>query len=425
SNSFDNNATDNPLPVYHYNRFGGSVGGPVISKKTLGGSTFLFANYEGFRWGNKVTVTRAVPSAGMKLGLLQFGGKVYNLNPGPETYPSNAPATRVLVPAPTYPGRGTTLDPRGLGISPTVQTMWQKYMPGANISSCGGLSRCDLNVLAFRGNVTLPWSDNFGVVRLDHDLGSKWHFFSTYRYYRMSRATGNQVDIGGFFPGDTLGVPANTSHRPQVPWYLTANLTTNISSTLTNNFYYSYLRNYWSRESKAQPPQVEGLGGALEPFGESSTNVLSPFNLDTQSVRTRFWNGQDHMIRDDVSWLKGSHFLQFGSTYQHNFNWHQRTDNGGGINYQPVYWLGASVGSTNGMNMTGFVPVGLGSSWSRDYAIVLGVPGVSQIAYTRTGNNLTINPPNTPAFDQATIPFYNLYFNDSWRIKRSFTLNYA
>jgi hypothetical protein len=47
ANSFDNNTTASPLPVYHYNRFGGSVGGPVIPKKTLGGSTFLFANYEG------------------------------------------------------------------------------------------------------------------------------------------------------------------------------------------------------------------------------------------------------------------------------------------------------------------------------------------------------------------------------------------
>ncbi len=35
--------------------------------------------------------------------------------------------------------------------------------------------------------------------------------------------------------------------------------------------------------------------------------------------------------------LKGNHLFQFGGTYQHNFNWHQRTDNGGGINYQPVY----------------------------------------------------------------------------------------
>jgi hypothetical protein len=88
-----------------------------------------------------------------------------------------------------------------------------------------------------------PWNDNFGVARLDHDFGPKWHFYSTYRYYKMERATGNQIDIGGFFPGDKLGVPASISNRPQVPWYLTAGVTTNITNALTNDFHYSYLRN--------------------------------------------------------------------------------------------------------------------------------------------------------------------------------------
>jgi hypothetical protein len=425
ANSFDNNATGTPRPSYHYNRFGAAAGGPVIPKELLGGKWYFFANYEGFRWPASTTVQRAVPSAGMELGLLQFGGTVYNLNPGPVTYPSNAPAIGALVPGTTYAGSGTTLDPLGLGISPTVQTMWQKYMPASNVSKCT-LSRCDgLNVLGFKANATEPWDDNFGVARLDHDFGPKWHFYSTYRYYHMQRATGNQIDIGGFFPGDKLGVPTVLSARPQVPWYLTAGLSTNITNNVTNDFHYSYLRNYWARSSNAQPPQLPGLAGALEPFGESSTNVLAPYNLDTQNVRTRFWDGQDHMIRDDVSWVKGVHFLQFGGTYQRNWDYHQRTDNGGGINYNTVYWLGASVGSTNGMDMTGFVPAGLGSSWSRDYAIVLGIPGVTQIAYTRTGSNLTLNPPNTPAFDKSTIPFYNLYFSDSWKMKPSFTLNYG
>ena len=308
--------------------------------------------------------------------------------------------------------------------------MWQ-YMPASNISSCGGLSRCDkLNVLAFRANLSLPWDDNFGVARLDHDFGSKWHFYSTYRYYHQQRATTNQVDIGGFFPGDKLGVPASLASRPSVPWYLTAGLTTNITANLTNDFHYSYLRNYWARASNAQPPQVAGLAGALEPNGESATNVLAPFNIDTQDVRTRFWDGQDNMIRDDLSWSKGTHFFQFGGIYQHNWDYHQRTDNGGGINYQTVYWLGASVGSTNGMDMSGFVPAAvtaakLTSTWARDYAIALGVPGVTQIAYTRTGQQLNLNPPNTPAFDQSTIPFYNLYFSDSWRMKPTFTLSYG
>jgi Carboxypeptidase regulatory-like domain len=438
ANSFDNNANGVSRPSYHYSHFGAAGGGPLIPKNILGGKTYIFANYEGFRFPNSVTVSKATPSDGLRLGLLQFGGTVYNLNPGPVTYPSSSPAIGALVPGATYAGSGTTLDPRGLGISPTVQALW-KFMPESNTASCSGVSRCDkLNVLKFTANMPLVWNDNFGVVRLDHDFGPKWHFNSTYRYYKMQRATTNQVDIGGFFAGDTLGAPATTASRPQVPWYLTAAVTTNITANLTNDFHYSFLRNYWARASNAQPPQVTGLGGALEPFGESSTNVLAPFNLDTQDVRTRFWDGKDHMFRDDLSLIKGTHFFQFGGTYQHNWNYHQRTDNGGGINYQTVYWLGSSVGSSNGMDMStgcgagtssctpaAITAAGLDSAWARLYGIALGVPGVTQIAYTRTGQNLTINPPNTPAFDKSTIPFYNVYFSDSWRLKPTFTFNYG
>jgi hypothetical protein len=435
ANSWTNNASGTPKPDYHYNRFGGAAGGPIISKDVLGGKWYFFANYEGFRWPNSTTITRGVPSPAMEQGILQFGGVAYNLNPTPVTY--TGPATAVLTPGQTIQPAvcpAGPCNPAAVGISPTVQEIWTKYMPAANISGCSSLgSRCDkVNVQAFQANMLEPWNDNFGVARLDHDFGAKWHFNTTYRYYKMERATGNQIDIGGFFPGDTLGVPSAISSRPQNPWYLSAGLSTNITPTVTNDFHYSYLRNYWARSSNAQPPQLPGLGGAIEPFGEVATQVLSPYNLDTQDVRTRFWDGQDHMFRDDVSWAKGTHFIQFGGLVQRNWNYHQRTDNGGGINYNTVYWTGAGVGNTNGVNMTGYVPdaiSALGSTpltnWKRYYGMVLGIAGVSQIAYTRTGPDLTLNPPNTPAFDQSTIPFYNLYINDTWKIKPTFTLSYG
>src|SRR6266851_5215874 len=375
ANTFDNNASGTPKPSYHYNRFGASGGGPLVSKNVLGGKWWIFANYEGFRWPQSTTITRAVPSAALEQGILQFGTAAYNLNPTAVTY--NGPATAALTPgqvvAPAVCPAGPC-DPRGLGISPTVQSMWTQFMPASNTSTCSGLSRCDhLNVQAFRGNMLIPWNDNVGVVRLDHDFGAKWHFYSSYRFYKMQRATGNQIDIGGFYSGDKLGKPSSVSSRPQVPWYLTAGITTNITNALTNDFHYSFLRNFWARGSNGQTPQIAGLAGALEPFGESAKNVLAPVNLDTQDVRTRFWDGDDHMIRDDVSWAKGKHFFQFGGTYQHNWNYHQRTDNGGGINYQTVYWLGSSVGSTNGMDMTGFTPAAITASqsanWKRDYGV--------------------------------------------------------
>src|SRR3984957_5574774 len=124
ANTFNNNASDSPKPSYHYNRFGGSAGGPIISKNVLGGKWFFFANYEGFRWPSSTTVTRIVPSAAMDQGILQFAGAAYNLNPTPVTY--NGPNTSVLtqgqVIAPAVCPAGPC-DRQSLAIIPPVLNM--------------------------------------------------------------------------------------------------------------------------------------------------------------------------------------------------------------------------------------------------------------------------------------------------------------
>jgi hypothetical protein len=398
ANTWQNNNTGTKLPDYHYNRFGAAAGGPILPWNFLGGKTYLFGNYQGFRWPNSATYETLVPSAAMRQGLLTFGGVQYNV---------------------------ATYDPRGIGMNSLVQQMWTKYEPLPNDLNCTFSSRCDkVNIQGFKGNVALPQTDNFWVFRLDHDFGPKWRFMSSYRYYKLLRASTSQVDIGGFFAGDKLGVPAAVSSRPQQPWYYVAALTTNITSNVTNDFHYSYLRNYWSWNDKEDTPQFSQLGGALEPFGETAS-ALTPYNLNTQSVRTRFWNGHDNMFRDDLTWLKGSHLLQFGGTYQRNYDVHQRSDNGGGINYQPVYQLG----TTGGSGISGVpLPVGFSgssTSWGRDYASILGIVSIAQTAFTRSGPTLTLNPPNTHAFDQSTINFFNVYASDSWRLKPTLTFTYG
>jgi hypothetical protein len=419
ANTFDNNFSGTPLPSYHYNRFGGSGGGPIIKKEILGGKTYFFGNYEGFRWNNSETVEVAVPSANMRLGILQDpkSGVTYNLNNGTNCGASGTAAC----------------DPRGLGVNSLVQQMWNKFEPIGNDPSCAGTaitgplvgSRCDgVNTIGYKGNMTIPYSSNFAVARLDHDFGPKWHFNTSYRYYKLIRSTDNQFDVGGFFPGDTLGTFSSLSVRPQQPWFFVAGLTTNITSNTTNNFHYSYLRNYWSWGNPGGVTQFSQLGGALEPFGESRFLSLTPYNVNTQSVRTRFWDGHDNFFRDDVTMLKGNHLFTFGGSYQRNWDYHQRSDNGGGINYQPTYQLG----ETSGGGLVDFSATNPGitkSTWSRLSSAVLGIVTDSQIAYTRSGANLALNPPLTHAFDQSTIPYYNVYFSDSWRVKPSVTLTYG
>ncbi len=416
ANTWDNNLSGTKLPSYHYNRFGGAGGGPIIPKNILGGKTYFFGNYEGFRWNNSATGTWIVPSANMRLGILTFNGINYNMKTG-----TNCGLT------------GTTAcDPRGLGISPVVANMWNTFMPPSNAPATSpclsftGSKFCDgVNEQAFRGNYSVPYTSNFAVARMDHDFGSKWHFNTSYRYYKLLRATNSETDIGGFFPGDTLGTPAAVGNRPQQPWYFVAGLTTNITTNTTNDFHFSYLRNYWAWNAPGGPPQFANLGGALEPFGEGTT-VLAPYNVNTQGVRTRFWDGQDKYFRDDLTMLKGNHLFTFGGAYQRNYDYHQRSDNGGGINYTPTYQLGETSVGGGLVDYSSTLPAGVSSSnWGRDNSALLGIVTDSQIAYTRSGTNLALNPPLTHAFDQSTIPYYNVYWSDSWHMKPSFTLTYG
>ncbi len=67
-----NNNKPFPEPSYHYNRFGASGGGPIIKKDILGGKTYFFANYEGFRWNNSQQFEVPVPSADMRNGILHL-----------------------------------------------------------------------------------------------------------------------------------------------------------------------------------------------------------------------------------------------------------------------------------------------------------------------------------------------------------------
>ncbi len=406
-NTWDNNLSGTPRPSYHFSRFGFAGGGPIIPKSFWGGKTYFFANYEGFRWPSSTTYERAVPSANMRAGILTVNGTDYPI---------------------------ANYDPRGIGIDPLMQSFWNTYEPLPNDPGCTLLSFsfCDkTNVQGFKANIITPERSDFGVARLDHDFGSKWHFMSSFRDYRELRATTSQVDIGGFFSGDTLGTPASLSNRPQQPWYFVAGLTTNVSANVTNDFHYSYLRNFWAWESQNAPPQVSGATGALEPFGESSTEVLAPYNVNTQNIRQRFWDGQDNFFRDDITVLHGNHLFQFGGQYQRNYDYHQRTDNGGGINFTLTYQLGDSLGAGH-VNMDSIYNNGFaggianeGKTLNRDLAAMMGIVTDSQIAYTRSGANLALNPPFTPAFDKSTIPYYNVYFGDSWHMKPSLTLTYG
>jgi hypothetical protein len=405
-----------PLPKTHQNRYGASIGGPITNKNFLGGKTYFFFNYEARRFPQATTIERTVPTALLKAGVITLSGKSYNINPYPVTVGG------VTYQPATCGANAGPCDPRGIGLNPIVSKLWAD-MPAPNDPQSGD----GVNTQGYITSVGIPQTSNNYTGRVDHDFGDKWHLMSSYRYFQFSQNTTNQTDIGGLL-GGTFGQAIATAPRVQKPSYWVAGLTTIINATTTNDAHFSFLRNFWQWGTDGAPPQFSGLGGAVEIGGETAgTNALVPYNVNSQSVRQRFWDGHDTQYRDDLSSVKGNHLLQFGGSYQRNYDYHQRDDNGAGIFNNTVYQVG---GATGGLNfLSNYIPTGLpsnqSSSWNNYATEVLGIVSQPQTLYTRAGSNLTLQPLGTNLFDQVTIPYYNMYFSDTWRAKKRLTLTYG
>jgi carboxypeptidase family protein len=430
ANSWSNNRTNRPKPSSHQNRFGAAAGGP-ITPHFWGGKTYFFANYEGRRFPQSTTVNRAVPSDLMRAGVIQVQNstgvyQAYNLNPFPVTVNGVT-----YQPATCGAANDQPCDPRGIGLSQVVSQLWSTSMPRANDLGCTGLQSavCDQrNTQGFLSTIRLPQNSDFLVARIDHDFGTKWHFMSSYRYFNFSQLANTQIDIGGMLPGSTLGQAVSTAPRVQKPWYYVAGLTTNISQNLTNDFHYNYLRNYWEWGTAGAPPQLPGLGGALEIGGENA-NALIPYNVNTQNVRRRFWDGQDHAFRDDLTLVHGNHLFQFGGMYQRNLLYHLRNDNGQGIMAANVYQIANNPGLSFTAGAVNYIPSSVpanqASNWQTLYTEVLGIVGQPQSLYTRQLPDFSLEPLGTPASDKSIVPTYNVYYSDTWRMRPSLTLTYG
>ncbi|MGH9486810.1 MAG: carboxypeptidase regulatory-like domain-containing protein [Terriglobales bacterium] len=454
ANSWGNNQSGIARPKSHRNRFGASLGGQILPD-WLGGKTYLFGNFEGLRYPQAPTYTKDTPTLTLRQGVVaatsgneasepvcSAGGAAdlaggctdpnhtvtfYNLNP-----------TSVKVGGITYapalcnpPGGGTPVacDPTGLGLNPVVAQLWKQYMPLPNNPNAGD----HFNTQGFTGNINTPETTNFFVTRIDHDFGAKTHFTLTYHFYSLSSLDSNaQHDIGGGIPGDTFGVPSTPSERPQLPSLWTAQFTTNINPNVTNTFNYSYLRNFWQWGGSYLNPtpltNFPALGGALEIGGESS-NALIPYNVNTQDVRTRVWDGVGNTFKDDITILHGNHLFQLGGRYTDQWDYHQRNDNGGGIMANTVY----QIARGEGINFD-YIPADYNTSptsgadkdtYETAYAEALGIVSQPQTLYTRAGQDLALQPLGTPMNDNSYIPMYNVYFADAWHIKPSLTLSYG
>lgn len=418
ANTWNLNRLNQTRPVSKDNRVGGSLGGalPLLGGKA---KTFFYVNWEG-RWNsNNQLVTRLVPTATMRQGILAFrdaSGNVdqYNLGTALTCGPSGTGAC----------------DPRGLGLNSLVNTIWSKYLPAGNDSSQGD----GLNTTGFTAPANFPINDQFVVTRLDHSFGRNWQLMGSYRYFSEAAASTRQVDIGGFISGNTLGVPKSVSSIPREPRYFVLGLTGQMTPSLTQQVHFDYLRDWWDWADEGAPIQLPGqTEGALEIGGETR-NAFLPMNIDTQDMRMRSWLDHDVSASDDISWLRGNHLVQFGGSFERNHVHFNRNDGQTGSSTFPVYQLTANAGinipsayrppTCSSSLTTHCLPSSQASTWAVDYASVLGMVDVGTVLGTRNGS-FQPNPIGTYLFDNDVYDDASLYLNDSWHLRPSLTLNYG
>jgi hypothetical protein len=428
ANTWENNRAKIPRAELKDNRFGGKVGGPIWKDHT-----FFFFDYEGRRFPQVANILRFVPSDKLKQGILRFPdstGKVVE-------YP--------LATSTACGTNGTVqCDARAIGLSPTIKALWALMPPGNDPSVGDGL-----NTLGFRGSASTPFQDDYWVMRLDHQITRKWRFNGSYTYYRILQTESivgarGQLDIRN---GQVKVVGQTPSWRDVAIGGVDGEITPH----LLNSFRFGWVRqrSFFNRLSPAASAALLNLPGTSTQAGPialapglaralTADLVDAPVDVDTQRARFQATLSKNIQVVDNLSWIKGTHTLQFGTNIRHLPTIHIRNDKVVGSLASLVALMDADVSTFLSsispddrppQCSTTIVSSCLTSSgdalrWDRLYAATLGLVDNVGILTTRDGN-LNPLPFGTPLINDSTLTAYEFYAQDTWRIKPTLTLTYG
>ncbi|MGA7503343.1 MAG: carboxypeptidase-like regulatory domain-containing protein [Candidatus Sulfotelmatobacter sp.] len=397
----------NTAPFLLRNTFGANIGGPIVKDRL-----FYFLAYEGQRKREDLQVTRVVPSANLRDGLISYpsNGSIVTLN-----------AAQIASMDPNCSGLGTC--PLGPGANPLLANilganpgaLFNQYpLPNTNTVGDG------LDFRGFTFPSPLPSSLNDYVAKIDYNLTQN----GNHRLFvkgimdqeleaerNLSNPNSNTVtgDGGVEFPGQP---EAQTEHDNNKG--ITVGYVATLSSTLINNFHFGYISQLINIAGHQTQPYIDFRG-------------MDNLYAFTPTVNTHV---PVKNIVDDITKIKGNHTLQFGENYRQIDNIRGSNENNFFLGQTNVYWLSVSAIANTGSSLDpgafGFPAVDSNFGANYDFAMAALAGLVTEVfANYQLTKSLSVVPQGDLVPRHFRNHEYEVYGQDQWRVKPNFTFTYG
>ena len=388
------------------NIFGATIGGPVKKDRL-----FFFVNYEGHRISQLTDVLQIVPSATLRDGIIEYPCATTSQCPGGSV--TGESGKTYSVPAGLFalgPSQLKQMDPLGIGPSQVALKYFQTY-PLPNDLSQGNT----YNYAGYRFAGSTPETDNWYIGRVDYKLTQN----GNHTLFLRGAGRDDRSSAAPFLPGTP-------------PQFSTVDLSKGFVAGYTGAFGSSWVNNI----RYGLTYQSVGMPGDL------SEPLVLMRGLNQPDTYSSSYTSPVYNLVDSASWVKGTHTFQFGgnllfirlhgTNYGNSFS--SALTNSDWLSSDGFANKNSPLNPDNGCTT---VPAGpcypaVSSSFENGYdfpmAAMMGIVSEVNAQYNYKIESLTSTTPldqGAPVLRHWATDTYNLFFQDTWHVRRSLTFTYG